>query len=68
MEDMNMGSTANKATKTEDQKQSGCCCGSTSDAPQSTATEIRKTVAAVESGSAVKEIPSDQSGGCCGGR
>ena len=62
-----MGSTTNKAPKTEDPKQSGCCCGSTSDAPKSTATEARKTAAAVEPDPAVKEIPGDRSGGCCGG-
>lgn len=61
-----MGSTANALTKTQDLKQSGCCCGSSSDALKSTATETHKTAAAVVQDFAAKEISGDRSDGCCG--
>lgn len=60
-----MGSTANSLTKTQDQKESGCCCGSPTDAPKSVAAQTRKTAAAVVQDTEVEEIAGDQPKGCC---
>lgn len=61
MENINMCATANISTKTQDQKQSGCCCRTSSYAAKSIETETRKTAATVN------EMARNRSSPCCSG-
>jgi hypothetical protein len=61
-----MGSPVNTKAKTQDQKQNGRCCGSSSDPLNSIAREPHKTAAAVSQDASAEDIASDRSSGCCG--
>ena len=59
--------TSNAPSKTQGQKQDGCCCGPTPDTSKSAASEIRKTASADTQNTAAKETATDGSRSCCGG-
>ena len=62
-----MCQTSNEPSRVQDQTQTGCCCGSSSDAPKSAELETCDP-AEVARDPAVKKAAHDQPVGCCGTR
>jgi hypothetical protein len=62
-----MGLMVNTTAKAQIEAQSGCCCRSTSDIPDTATTVAGDDVANLELNPVAQKNARDQSGGCCGG-